>query len=43
MCLHLLHGHEGVVYCVVFAEVAGKRIVTGGADAFVRIWDPETS
>ncbi|MEQ8767110.1 MAG: protein kinase [Planctomycetota bacterium] len=36
-----LIGHEGIVYCVTFSP-DGSRIATGGNDATVRIWDPET-
>jgi F-box and WD-40 domain protein CDC4 len=39
--VHNLHGHEGAIYYVDFAESAGTQLLTGGADTFVRIWDPE--
>jgi F-box and WD-40 domain protein CDC4 len=38
---HTLHGHEGAIHCVGFAESPGTQLLTGGADTIVRIWDPE--
>lgn len=36
-CLHILKGHTGNLYAVAFD---GKKIVTGGMDKTVRVWDP---
>ena len=39
--LHDLVGHNGIVTCSKFSP-DGNRVVTGGTDATVRIWDVET-
>lgn len=38
-CLHTLRGHEGAIYCIAFVGNGDSRVVTGGADATVRLWD----
>jgi F-box and WD-40 domain protein CDC4 len=41
VCLHILRGHDGVIFGVTFAGVEDSQVVTAGLDASVRIWDPK--
>ena len=40
-CLHVLEGHSDSVFCVAW-RYDDLRILSGGADHTVRVWDPET-
>lgn len=38
-CEHVLTGHVAAVRCV---QYDGRRVVSGGYDYMVKVWDPET-
>ncbi|KAE9375280.1 WD40 repeat-like protein [Stipitochalara longipes BDJ] len=39
--LHILRGHEGVIFSVAFARDEDSKVVTVGLDTSVRVWNPK--
>jgi WD40 repeat protein len=37
-----LRGHDGEIYSATWSPTDANRLVSGGADAMLRVWDPET-
>jgi WD40 repeat protein len=40
--MHCLPGHDGYVVCSLAFSLDGRRILSGGSDSSVRLWDVET-